>query len=405
MLPESSISPEYLTSLARIALGDPSAQAGEWGLEKLKGGLELGSAIYRLSGTAKAGGADQSWSLIIKAIQPVHAISDPSGAHYWKREPLAYQSSLLYTLPGNMTAPHCFDVRENPDGSVWICMEEVKDEQARPWSLEHYTQIARQLGEFNGAYLAGRPLPGETWITRHWLRKYLQNAAPMVDFIRQNPAHPVVQKMLPGISLPLTLAVWEEHPHMLKILDGMPQTFCHQDAFERNLFYRAGGLVAIDWNFAGIAPVGTELVALIGALGLTNFPPSQARQLDQACFEGYLEGLRLAGWQPDPHQVRLCYCLNVILRYVIGATIGEQLPGLLNQATRAHWVEGTGQTEETAGEIDPEIVNYYTTIAIEGLKTLGLGTLLRVAARTAGYAIRLGGKSRAQAARNGKKTP
>jgi hypothetical protein len=90
---------------------------------------------------------------------------------------------------------------------------------------------------------------------------------------------------------------------------------------------------------------------------------------------------------------------------VIGATIGEQLPGLLNQATRAHWVEGTGQTEETAGEIDPEIVKYYTTIAIEGLKTLGLGTLLRVAARTAGYAIRLGGKSRAQAARNGKKTP
>ena len=405
MLPEISISPEYLTDLLRISLGDPFAQAGEWRLERLKGGLELGSEIYRLSGTAQAGETQQSWSVIIKAIQPDRAKEDPSGCHYWKREPLAYQSGLLYTLPGHLTAPRCFDVRENPDGSVWICMEEVKDGQAHPWSLELYTHIARQLGEFNGAYLAGRALPNESWITHDWLRKYLQEAAPMIEFIYQNPAHPVVQKMLPGISLPLTLAVWEEHPHMLKILDGMPQTFCHQDAFERNLFYRAGELVAIDWSFAGIAPVGTELTALIGAVGLTNFHSSQIRQLDQACFEGYLEGLRQAGWTPDPRQVRLCYCLNVILRYVIGATIGEQLPGLLNQATRAHWMEGTGQTEETAGKIDPEIVNYYTAIAIEGLKALGLGTLLRVAVRTAGYAIRLSRKSRAQVARNGKKTP
>ncbi len=405
MLPEISTSPEYMTSLARKVLGDPSAQVGEWGLEKLKGGLELGSAIYRLSGTAKAGGADQSWSLIIKTIQPDRANDDPAGCHYWKRDPLAYQSGLLYALPGRVTAPRLIDVCENPDGSVWICMEEVKDEQARPWSLELYARVARQLGEFNGTFLAGRPLPGETWITQHWLHKYLQLAAPMVDFLRQNPANPVVQKMLPGISLPMTLAVWEEHPRMLKILDGMPQTFCHQDAFERNLFYRAGELVAIDWSFAGIAPVGTELVALVGALGLTKFPSNQARQLDQACFEGYLEGLRQAGWQPNSQQVRLCYCLNVILRYVIGATIGEQLPGLLNQATRAHWVEGVGQTEETAGEIDPEIVNYYMAIAMEGLKTLGLGTLLRVAARTVGYAIRLSGKRRAQAAGSSKTIP
>ena len=107
----------------------------------------------------------------------------------------------------------------------------------------------------------------------------------MVDFLRQNPAHPVVQKMLPGISLPMTLAVWEEHPRMLKILDGMPQTFCHQDAFERNLFYRAGELVAIDWNYAGIAPVGTELAALIGAaFGLAHFPVSQAKAARPGLF-------------------------------------------------------------------------------------------------------------------------
>jgi hypothetical protein len=395
MLPESSISPEYLTSLVRISLGDPSAQAGEWGLEKLKGGLELGSAIYRLSGTAKAGGADQSWALIIKTIQPDRANDDPAGCHYWKRDPLAYQSGLLYTLPARITAPRCIDVRENPDGSVWICMEEVKDEQARPWSLELYAQVARQLGEFNGAYLAGRALPSEAWITHDWLRKYLQEAAPMIEFIRQNPAHPIVNAMLPGITLPLTLAVWEEHHRMLTKLGSMPQTFCHQDAFERNMFYRGGELVLIDWNYAGIAPIGTELVALVGvAFGLANFPVSQARELDQACFENYLEGLRASGWQPDQRQVRLCYCLTVTLRYVIGATIGEVLPGLLNQATREHWAEGMNKGEEYAGESDPGIVAYYTAIYMEGLKSLGLAFLLRVVARTISHAIRLSGKRR-----------
>ena len=128
MLPEISISPEYLTSLARKVLGDPSAQVGEWGLEKLKGGLEVGSAIYRLSGTAKAGGADQSWSLIIKAIQPDRTNDDPAGCHYWKRDPLAYQSGLLYTLPGQITAPRLLRCARKPG---WLDLDLHGRDQGR----------------------------------------------------------------------------------------------------------------------------------------------------------------------------------------------------------------------------------------------------------------------------------
>ena len=399
---EMIINPQYLTSLVGQALGEPSVQLGEWGIERLKGGLEFGSNIFRLAGMAEIGGNEQRWSLILKTILPEAEFDDPTSYRYWKRETLAFQSGLLYDLPGQVTAPRCYDVRENPDGSIWICMEEVKDEQEIPWSIERYAQVARHLGEFNGAYLVDCPLPTETWLTHDWLRKYVEHAAPMIEFIRQNPAHLIVQQMLPGISLPLTLAFWDEHPHMLKALDGLPQTFCHQDAFRRNLFYRAGQLIAIDWSFAGLAPVGAELAALIGAaFGLGNFPSSQAKELDQACFEGYLEGLRQAGWQPDPRQIRLGYSVTVVLRYVLGATVGELLPGLLNQATREHWAEGLGVTEEKAAESDAGIVAYYTSVSLEALKLLGLGSLLRVVAHVPSHALRLGRKRSARPARNG----
>jgi hypothetical protein len=393
MQPEITFDPEYITSLACKALGIPSLQVAEWEVEKLSGGLELGSTIYRLSGTAKVGDSEKSWSLIIKAIQRDQAKDDPDGCHYWKRDPLAYKSGILYELTGQVIAPRCLDVRENADGSIWLCLEEVKGDHARPWSLELYARAARQLGEFNGAYLAGQPLPDETWITHDWLRKYLQEAAPSVDYIRQNPADTIINRMLPGMTMPLTLAIWEEHERMLKVLDAMPQGFCHQDAFDRNLFYRGEELVVIDWTYAGIAPVGTEVAALVGAaLGVAGFPVSQAKALDQACVENYLEGLRQAGYQPDPRQVRLCFCLTLALRYVTGGMIGEMIPRLLDPTTRQFVLDSFQQTEETAGQSDPEIVAYYIGILTETLKTLGLGSMLRVAARTVFHAMRLIGK-------------
>jgi hypothetical protein len=394
------VDPEYLASLLQRTLGNPFVQIREWGVQGLKGGLEYGSAIYRLQGSVVADGNVQSWSLILKTIQPDAQFDDPQGYRYWKRETQAYQSGLLQELPGQVTAPRCYDIHEKPDGSVWIWLEDIKDEQEHPWSIERYARVARHLGQFNGAYLVGRPLPSDTWITHDWLRTYLRHAAPMVEFIFQNPAHPTVQLMLPGIALPLTLACWEERARMLRVLDELPQTFCHQDAFGRNLFYRREQVVALDWSYSGIAPVGAELAPLIGAaFGLARFPSSQAKELDQACFGGYLEGLRQAGWEPDLWQVRVGYTLTMFLRYTLGATIGEMLPGLLDEKTHLHWVEGVGTSEEKAGESDAGIVDYYQSIAMEALKLLGLGSMMRVIGHTARYAMRLAGKRRINTAK------
>ena len=384
-----------LEKILQLALGGKVQQKDEWKTAPLQGGLEFGSAIYRLQGVAEAVQGPQAWSLVLKAIQPDPQYSDPQGYRYWKREAEAYRSGLLQELPGPVTAPFCYDVCQRPDGSVWMWLEDIRDDLGSPWTVEHYGLVARWLGQFNGAYLAGQPLPGDAWVTHDWLRKYLEHAAPMLDFIRENPAHPVVQKMFPGFTLALTLAMWEEHTRMLKVLDGLPQTFCHQDAFGRNLFIRGAQVVAIDWGYAGIAPVGAELAPLIGvAFGLAGVPSSQAHNLDRVCFEGYLQGLSEAGWTPDPRQVRMGYAFTVFLRYVLGATIGEMLPGILDEKTRLHWAEGIGTSSDKVGESDAGIVNYYQSIAMEALKLMGLGCMGRVLGRAVRYSISLGRKRR-----------
>lgn len=391
----SVLSPQHLASVLQRLLGNQPAEVCEWGAQKLQGGLELSSSIYRLEGTAAVDGEVQSWSVIVKIIRPEAEFDDPQGYRYWKREIQYYQSGMLQDLPGQVSAPACYAIDEQTDGSVWLWLADIQDTQEHPWPIDRYTQVARQLGQFNSAYLVDHSLPDVPWITHNWLNKYLDHATPMVEFLLQNPKHPTVQSLLPGIALPLSLAMWKEHTHMLRVLDRLPQVFCHQDAFSRNLFYGDGRVIAIDWGFAGIAPVGAELAPLVGAaFGLGKFPTSQAKELDQACFESYLQGLRQAGWQPDARQVRLGYTLTVLLRYVLGATIGELLPGLLDERTRQHWVEGLGTSEEKAAETDPGIVGYYQAITFEALKMLGLGSMARLTGHLVGYAIRLTGKSR-----------
>lgn len=391
----SELSPHHLASVLQRVLGSQSVEVREWGEHRLQGGLETSSSIYRLEGTVAVDGEVQNWSLILKVFRSEAEFDDPQGFRYWKREIQYYQSSMLQDLPGQVSAPVCYAVDEQTDGSVWLWLKNIQDTQEHPWPIDRYTQVARQLGQFNGAYLVDHSLPEVAWVTHDWLRKYLVHAAPMVEFILQNPKNPMVQSLLPGISMPLSLAMWKEHTHMLWVLDQLPQVFCHQDAFERNLFYQDGQVIAIDWGFAGLAPLGAELAPLVGvAFGLGNFPASQAKELDQVCFEAYLEGLRQAGWQPDERQVRLGYTLTMLLRYILGATIGELLPGLLDESTRQHWVEEMGTTGEKAAESDPGIVAYYQAISLEALKLLGFGSTARVLGNIIGYVIRLAVKSR-----------
>ena len=384
------IDPAYLTSLVQAASHNPRLVISDWQVQRLYGGFQLNSSIFRLQGHALDAGPLQTWSLVLKVIRPDVEYDDPQDYRYWKREALAYQSGSLNDLAGPLIAPRCYDICVQPDGSLWLFLEDIKDEGNWSWSLEQYVRVARCLGEFNGVYLAVCPLPDAHWVKRDWLRNYLEHARPAVEFVRQHPHHPVVQDIFPGNTLAETLAFWDFHPRLLKILDELPQTFCHQDAFERNLIPRSGQIVAIDWAYAGVAPAGAELTPLIAAaIAMGKFPSRRAKELDKACFSGYIEGLRRAGWHPDWKQVRLGFTLTFGLRYILGNTVGETIPTLLDQDRRAHLLLTLDNPNADTGKSDPYVVAYYQGIFLEILRQLGLRFTLQLLGRTMSYAIRL----------------
>jgi hypothetical protein len=391
---EQEVDQGTLTDLLQKALDRPALKIIDWKVKPIMGGLEFESAVFRFQGDARDNDEIVSWSLILKMIKPSVKAKEPHGIWYWKREAFGYQSGLLHQLPGgNVTAPTCFEVQEQPDGSMWLWLEDIKEDITNPWPIEQYAIAARHLGQFNGAYLTGQPIPAESWIPRNWLRMYVEQAEPMARFMQNNPYHPVVKHVFPGDSVAQMLACWDARGPILDVLENLPQVFCHQDAFRRNLFARQGRTIAIDWAYMGNAPVGAELVSLVaGSIGFFEIPAERVRDLDHLCFDGYLQGLADAGWKGDSKLVRTGYALSCLLRYPIGGSMGEMLPRFLDQDAQSKSRIAAAFEDKSADELeksDPAIVAYYQGLLPEALKLLGIKRSVPLFGRMAGNIIRL----------------
>ena len=175
-----NVTPALEGPLRRL-LGSEQATTETWQVAPLKnsyGGATGG--ILRVEGSAIASGGSVPFTLVLKVIRaPLSGTvgaspgsADPADGSYWKREALAYQSGFLDDLPGIM-APHCYGVEEQADGALWLWLEAVQDDGGPVWPLDCYGMVARHLGRFNGAYLAGRPRPEYAWLSRRWLRDWV----------------------------------------------------------------------------------------------------------------------------------------------------------------------------------------------------------------------------------------
>jgi hypothetical protein len=346
----TAIDQTTLTPLVQQALGSTNVEVAEWRHEPVIGGLEMSSNLYCFAGRARVEDETLPWTLILKIVQatPDHR-GDPQGVRYWKREALAYQVGLLDDLPGGLAAPRCYGTVEQPDGTYWTWMEEVRDEVGE-WSLEHYGEVARCLGQFNGAYLVGKPLPDHPWLTRKWLSKYVERAAPGVELLLNSLDHPLIRRSLPGVTSEFIHRIWGERHEALEEIERLPQTFCHLDAFCRNLFSRHdadGGhqVVAVDWSYAGIASVGEEIAPLVAAsVAFGTTKPADHLELEQIVLEGYLQGLSEAGWRGNPDVVRFGYAAALYWRYAVGAFIGEMIPWMLDERYHAAVEQAKGHS-------------------------------------------------------------
>ena len=349
-----------LAPLVRRALGCPTLDVVDWRHAQIAyldtNPVSLG--LFRLSGTARDGATDGAtavpWSLILKVVRspsgvalrdgrrlPVGYGVDPAHDQYWRREVHAYQSRLLAALPAGLAAPRCLAVEEDRAGAVWLWLEDVPDDytaRGESWPLARYGLAARHFGRFNGTYLAGRPLPEDAWLSRGWLRQWvthrrLSEAQRALLAAPGTWAHPMVHRLAPEPLGERLLRSEDRIGALLGAVDRLPRAVSHLDAYSQNLLSRRTPVgseetVAIDWAFVGIAPVGVESGQLSVATALRGgVPGADVRRLDRHVFEGYLAGLREAGWSGDGRQARLGHtaCAALRFRFVVALTIATAL--------------------------------------------------------------------------------
>ena len=169
----SGVNTAMLEPMVRDLLGEPAAVvAEEWSYRPLGGGATDGLGLYRVTGSGRVGGVSHPWALVVKMSAAADG-ADPGAWDYPAREGLVYGSGLLDALPGGLAAPRCLAVETQPDGTSWLWLEAITDAHPGPWPLERYAWVARRLGRFNGAYLAGVPLPDQSWLSQGLLRSWV----------------------------------------------------------------------------------------------------------------------------------------------------------------------------------------------------------------------------------------
>ena len=217
-----AIAPATLRDVVRRVTQQELATVSDKEIIPLTGGFS-GAHVYRLAGTAQADGGSVPWALVLKVLHADLARDDPAGWDYWKREALLYASGLLDELPGGLRAPRCFLVGECPPDTICLWLEALDAPVATPWTSDQYSTAARSLGRFNGAFLAGRPVPSAPWLPSSCLRLHVEARATAVAMLAAQHAHPLVRTVWPTANIAGVLRLWGERDLLLAAFDRLPR--------------------------------------------------------------------------------------------------------------------------------------------------------------------------------------
>lgn len=313
----NNITTQTLTPIIQNLFHDTTLTIQSWDKVIVRGGTGGaigGTALFRFTGWTTA---NQSWSVILKVLYSRDGETKIS-PYYWKREYEVYRSGMLDNLPDvGLVPPKTYGFADFGD-SCWVWMEDVQDIKEN-WVLDDYHQIARHLGRLNGAYLVGYALPDATWLTHDWHSSIVPALADTFENLDTLLEHPLAQRVLPISHKDRILDIWANRHRFQDALATLPRTLCHVDAFRRNLLHREDDIVLIDWAIVGHAGVGEELVCLVSlSQYLDKLANHTVDEVDTTVFDGYVKGLRDAGWTGDEKLARLGYTCAMTLRGLAG---------------------------------------------------------------------------------------
>jgi hypothetical protein len=318
--PPLEVDQAALSTVVRKAVGSDAAELLTWRRRSIHAPFnQTTGGVHRLSGDARVEGDVVRWSVILKVVRASDdaSIGGSADAEDWMREALIYRSGILEAIPG-IRAPRCFGVDEVDGAAALLWLEDIHDHVGSGWTPALYRLGGRRLGEFNGAYFTGRALPAAPFLSRRWLRTLVEGFGEAWAQLPPLRHHPLVRRCWPDGLVDRLLGLWQERDAFLEALERLPQTFCHLDAFPRNLLIdgRTEGVVAVDWSFAGIGGVGTEISPMVPAsVWFFQAEPREMEGLSEAVLDGYVEGLRAAGWRGDHRLVRFGYMAGAVLHY------------------------------------------------------------------------------------------
>jgi hypothetical protein len=234
---------------------------------------------------------------------------DPRRWTYWCREPLAYQHDLAGAYAGSgIVTPACLGVRVEGDESV-LLLEWVDGEAGETWPVDAYAPAAEALGRAQAPFLTGRPAPEFPWLSQRLLREYSSEKPVAWELLDDDEAwaRPLAREVFPAGLREGVLFVHANRERLYRISESLPRAFCHLDFWPKNFLRRSSGeIVLLDWAFAGDGAVGEDIGNLIPDAVFDHFVPAdEMPRLEQVAFDGYLAGLRAAGWDNDPRLVRL----------------------------------------------------------------------------------------------------
>jgi hypothetical protein len=246
-------------------------------------------------------------------------VSGPAPDHrnYWKREWLAFDTGLLDALPGRLRAPRTLLTTQPRDDECWIWMEDVRCRPAAQWSLADFAAAARHVGETQGSYAAGATrLPDADWLSRRWLRGWVEACEQLVDVLRDPGA--LDDERLASLR-PLrerVVALWPAREELLRIVESAPQTLVHCDLWGSNLFACDDSTVAVDWSQVGVGAVAQDVDQItLDTIWMLVRRDESIDALEQAIVPSYVSGLHAGGLDVSEREVRRWYAAAASVHY------------------------------------------------------------------------------------------
>jgi hypothetical protein len=284
-----------------------AATGGVW---RVRGAA--GSAVVKVARPPSPGSGAPWWQ----------TSDDPAHWNYWRRESLAYDTGFaarVYAGSGIESAGFLGQA-QRPDGSIELWLSDMEGSAGFSLSPSRLGAFARQLGVAQARW-AGR-VPEEPWLSRGWLAQYL-SAGPATGVTAGGDEfwdHPAT-RTLPAVTRARLRALWEGRERLVAAAEAAPRTLCHLDVWPANLVARGsagadGVTVLLDWTFVGEGALGEDAANLI-VDSVTDglMPAGLLPEIEAEVTDGYLEGLRAAGWAGSEDEVRRAIAICGAAKY------------------------------------------------------------------------------------------